>query len=191
MFHQGLPVKDTIYYLPGYGGRLSTGLGKALLYRGLSVSGRETVGDFRVLPFTEQVKLVAADLRAHFWSDQSRVIANSFGGYLFLHAQATLPAYPGRVLILSPIVGEFGDESTGTYFSPPHADTLRELAESGAFPTPSDAQIHVGELDWQSVPENVKRFGEQTNIPVTVVPGAGPMLDHQYVGDLLDRWLAQ
>ena len=108
-----------------------------------------------------------------------------------MHAQATLPAYPGHVLILSPIVGEFGDESTGTYFSPPHADTLRELAGSGAFPTPRDAQIHVGELDWQSVPENVKRFGEQTNIPVRVVPGAGHMLDHQYVGDLLDRWLAQ
>ena len=74
-------MKDTIYYLPGYGGRLSTGLGKALLDRELSVTGRESVGDFRVLPFTEQVKLVAADLRAHFWSSESLVIANSFGGY--------------------------------------------------------------------------------------------------------------
>ena len=34
----------TIYYLPGHGGRLGTGLGEALLSRGYNVSGRETVG---------------------------------------------------------------------------------------------------------------------------------------------------
>jgi hypothetical protein len=35
-----------LYYLPGRGGRLETGLGEALANQGLAVSGRETVGDF-------------------------------------------------------------------------------------------------------------------------------------------------
>jgi hypothetical protein len=55
---------------------------------------------------------VAQDLRAHFWDESARVIANSFGAYLFLYAQARLPAFPGRVLLLSPIVSGFYDDKT-------------------------------------------------------------------------------
>lgn len=51
-----------IYYLPGYGGRLDTGLGGALLQRGFNVSGRQTIGDFRALPFDEQVAVVRSPL---------------------------------------------------------------------------------------------------------------------------------
>ena len=32
-----------IYYLPGRGGRLETGLGEALVSRALTISGRETL----------------------------------------------------------------------------------------------------------------------------------------------------
>ena len=182
-------MQELVYYLPGYGGRLTTGLGQALSERGLKIAGRETIGDFRSLPFSEQVELIAADLRADFWVQDALVIANSFGGYLFLHAQAMLPSYPGRALILSPIVGEFVSENAGAMFSPPYPEKLRKLAEAGTFPTPCDAQIHVGELDWQSVPENVQQFGQLTAIPVTIVPEAGHMLPKSYVSELLDRWL--
>jgi len=84
----------TVYYLPGHGGRLSSGLGQGLLSRGVNVTGRETVDDFRRLPFMEQVNIVADDLRTHFWSAEHHVVANSFGAYLFLSAQAQLPPYP-------------------------------------------------------------------------------------------------
>jgi hypothetical protein len=50
------PTAKTIYYLPGYGGQLATGLGRALMDRGFDVAGRETRGDFRSLPFDEQMK---------------------------------------------------------------------------------------------------------------------------------------
>lgn len=40
---------ETVYYLPGHGGLISTGLGQALLDRGYDVTGRETVGDFKAL----------------------------------------------------------------------------------------------------------------------------------------------
>ena len=59
----------TIYYLPGHGGRLGTGLGQALLSRGYNVSGRETVGDFKDIPFSQQVAIIAEDLRTHYWHE--------------------------------------------------------------------------------------------------------------------------
>ncbi len=182
-------MPKTIYYLPGHGGRLSTGLGLALKDRGLAILGRETIGEFLDLPFTSQVELIAADLRSNFWSDDSLVIANSFGGYLFLHAQAALTPYPGRVLILSPIIGEFQNDAGNAVFSPPYPKRLGELATSKIFPAPSNAQIHVGSEDWQSNPKSVRRFGELTGIPVTVVPDAGHLLPKLYVSTLLDNWL--
>ncbi len=180
---------NSIYYLPGHGGSLTKGLGEALTQRGLGIFGRETIGEFLRLPFLEQAALVAADLQADYWSTNSQVIANSFGGYLFLHAQASLPPYPGRVMILSPIVGDFQNDTIGALFSPPSPNRLMELAKAKAFPRPLNAQIHVGEEDWQSDPKQVQRFGELTEIPVTVIPSAGHMLPKPYVSNLLDRWL--
>ena len=55
-------MTTTIYYLPGHGGHLETGLGEVLPSRGIKVARRETIEDFRSLPFSEQVKLVAQDL---------------------------------------------------------------------------------------------------------------------------------
>ena len=181
----------TIYYLPGYGGQLGTGLGMGLMERGFDVAGRETRGDFQSLHFDEQVKAVVQDLQDHFWHEEAQVVCNSFGSYLFLHAQAQLPAFVGRVLLLSPIVGEFTNELARTSFSPPRPKQLKELAETGRFTAPANCEIHVGEEDWQSIPASVQTFGRLTGIPVTVVPGGGHDLGKDYVGPLLDRWLSR
>jgi alpha-beta hydrolase superfamily lysophospholipase len=100
----------TAYYLPGHGGQVSTGLGEGLASRGWAAVGRETLGDFRRLPFEQQVDAVAQDLTDHFWREDAYVVAVSFGAYLFLHAQAQLPPYLGNVLLLSPIVGQFSSD---------------------------------------------------------------------------------
>lgn len=183
-------MTPTLYYLPGYGGQLSTGLGAALLARGFNIAGRETRDGFKDLPFLEQVQTVSDDLTEHFWREDALVIANSFGAYLFLNAQAQLPPFPGKVLLLSPIVGEFVNEEYGTTFSPPYPDRLKSFADEGTFPRLVNAQIHVGELDWQSVPANVQALGDAVGIPVTFVPNDGHMLKKTYVSNLLNLWLA-
>jgi hypothetical protein len=183
------PETKVIYYLPGHGGQLATGLGQGLMDRGFDVTGRETRGDFRALPFDEQVRTIMDDLQGHFWHGQAQVVCNSFGAYLFLHAQAQMPSFPGRVLLLSPIVGEFTSDHTHTTFSPPRPGRLKELAEAGQFNTPNCCEIHVGEEDWQSIPTNVQALGRLAGIPVTVVPKGGHNLGKDYVGPLLDRWL--
>jgi hypothetical protein len=182
-------MAPTIYYLPGYGGQLATGLGQGLLQRGFNVAGRETRGGFKDLPFMEQVQTVADDLAQHFWQEDAHVVANSFGAYLFLHAQTVMPPFPGKVLLLSPIVGEFSNQEKGTTFSPPYPERLKTIVETGQFPAIPNAQIHVGEQDWQSVPADVQAFGDAVGIPVTVVPNAGHMLGKTYVGGLLDMLL--
>lgn len=179
-----------VYYLPGHGGRLSAGLGEGLMSRGHEVAGRETVGAFRALRFGDQVDAVAGDLQEHFWREDARVVAVSFGAYLFLHALAQLPPYVGRVLLLSPIVGEFSNEQSGMSFSPPRPHKLRELAEAGEFARPAHCHIHVGSEDWQSRPDAVSAFARMLGLDVTIVPGAGHVLGKDYVGPVLDAWLA-
>jgi len=119
------------------------------------------------------------------------VVAVSFGAYLFLHAQAQLPPFPGNVLLLSPIVGQFSSVEIGLGFIPPRADKLKKLADEDQFPTPLNCQIHVGSEDWQSNPVNVLEFSNRLGISVTVVPGLGHQLGKEYVGSVLDRWLGQ
>jgi hypothetical protein len=56
-----------IYYLPGMGGQLDASLGEVLLRPGFALSGRETVGTFKMLRFGAQVDAVKQDLVERFW----------------------------------------------------------------------------------------------------------------------------
>jgi hypothetical protein len=181
----------TVYYLTGMNGHLSTGLGEALASRGVHVTGRELVDDFRRLGFQEQIDIVCDDLESHFSSKDSFVVANSFGAYLFLHAQAKLnKTYEAKVLLLAPIVGEFANEETLMNFIPPRSSFLYEVAERGNFPMLTNCEIHVGSKDWQSNSNNVKTFADLVGLKVHVVQDGGHMLPKDYVGRLLDKCLA-
>ncbi|MBS7404957.1 MAG: alpha/beta hydrolase [Oxalobacter sp.] len=183
----GVIVSRSVYYLTGMGGRLVEGLGAALLARQVQLDGRELSGEFRRLDFQNQIDLVSEDLMARHWTEESLVIANSFGAYLFLHAQLQLPKYVGRVVLLSPIVGEFCDSEIMMYFSPPRADKLFVLAREGRFVVPDRLEIYVGQDDWQSDPESVGKLFQHTKAAVTIVPDAGHMLPKAFVGKLLDK----
>ena len=69
--------KTAVYYLPGAGGELRTGLGQGILSRGFDVMGRETRGDFQRLEFQEKIDLVAQDLLKYFWRPDAHVVCNS------------------------------------------------------------------------------------------------------------------
>lgn len=185
-----LQKSETVYYLPGWGGLISTGLGQALLDRGYDVTGRETVGEFKSAGFTHQVEIVSNDLKEYFWREDAHVICNSFGGYLFLHAQALIgEPYIGNVILLAPIVGEFADddEVRPMNFIPPQAEKLLQLATAGKFPVPANCEIHVGSEDWQSCP-NAVAFGQLVGMKVHVIEGVGHGLPKEYVAELLSRW---
>jgi hypothetical protein len=87
-------------------------------------SGWRLMGEFRQLGFQEQVDAVASDLQISFWNTGARVIANSFGAYLFLNAQAQLPPHPGKGILLSPIVSQFANQETKMNFISPRSELL-------------------------------------------------------------------
>lgn len=179
----------TLYFLPGNQGRLDKGLGAELMRRGFSLAGRENLGAFQKLGFAEKIQCIADDLKNHFCHHDAHVIANSFGAYLFLHAQSLMPPFVGKVLLLSPITGEASDVEHMRFYVPPHAAKLGELAAAGNYPAPTRCEIHVGEDDWQAVPARLLAFARPLGIPVTVIPNAGHRLDRDYVCSVLDRWL--
>jgi hypothetical protein len=182
-------MKGLVYYLPGRNGYLLKGLGEAISCRGLSVVGRELQGDFQKATFGDQVAIIAGDLKHHYWTSDMRVIAYSYGSYLFLHAQAALPPFPGSVLLLSPIVGSSEISEKMIAFTPPRARKIFQLAELGRYPTPKHCEIHVGINDWQCNPVNVQSLGDLLKVPVHVVEDCGHMLEKNYVSQLLDKWL--
>ena len=175
-----------VYYLPGHGGQLMTGLGQAILERGHSITGREIRDEFGKLSFQAKIDIISQDLLGTFWREDAKIIANSFGCYLVLHALSKLDPFIGKILLLSPIVGEFSSEEISMGFIPPYADRLSELASSNQYPAPLNCSFHVGSEDWQSNPGNVTKFASMLGLPVTVVPNAGHQLPKDYVSSLLD-----
>ena len=100
-----------------------------------------------------------------------------------------MPAFPGRILLLSPVLGGAFASSVGVGFIPPRADKLGQVVEAKQFPKLKQAEIHIGSEDWQSKPDVIAIFGEAVSIPVKIVEGKGHMLGADYVSPLLDRWL--
>lgn len=98
-------VSDTLYYLPG-GWRDHNWSGSGPAGSGFSVTGRETRCDFMKLTFQRQLDTICTDLQDEFWRSNVKLVAVSYGCYLFLHAQLGMPAFPGRVLLLSPVLAE-------------------------------------------------------------------------------------
>ena len=181
----------SVYYLPGRNGEISKGLGQGLLDRGFSVVGRETRGAFLKLSFQQQIEAIQSDLKNDFWHEDAKLVAVSYGCYLFLHAQLKMAAFPGRVLLLSPVLGGAFASKVRVGFFPPRANTLSEAVDADEFPQLQKAEIHVGSEDWQSNPEAVHAFGKAISIPVSIVEGKSHMLGVDYVGPVLDRWLGK
>jgi transposase InsO family protein len=67
---------STVYYLPGYGGQLATGLGQGLIDRGFHVAGRETRDDFlKGYGITSSMSR-----RGNCWDTQSKITSSAASG---------------------------------------------------------------------------------------------------------------
>lgn len=177
-----------IYYLTGRGGKLTEGLGEALLHRGCDVSGREVSRDLFSLSFQEQVDLISNDIE-QFWSTDSKIVAVSYGAYLLLHALMDKDSCPSNILLLSPILGGVNDPGVMKFYRPPRANKLLDTVRAGKYPKLKQLQIHVGEHDWQSIPDRGIEFSQAVGGRCIVISEKGHLLGKNYVGRLLDQWL--
>lgn len=183
-----ISVNQEVYYLPGRGGELGAGLGLALSQRGYSVYGREVTGDLSSMDFQQQIDTVASDLRNRFWDKKAEIIAVSYGAYILMHALSSLRPFPGKVLLLSPILGGATDEASWSSFTPPRPERLMKQVYAGKFPKPTKLEVHVGENDWQSNPLRVSQLAERVGAQCYFAADTGHTLGIHYVSSVLDQW---
>ena len=183
-----------IYYVPGRGGRLNTGLGLELSARGYDLIGREIAGPgprdqsnpFASLSFQQQVDVIQHDLKTHAWAPEALVIGNSFGAYLIAHSILQLGNFPGKCLFLSPVLGTV--KATGMLFKPPKSGVLKDAIETRSFPS-IILDIVVGSRDEHFLPEVAAKLDQLTKGNIKIIVDQGHRLSHSIVKAKLDKWL--
>ncbi len=183
-----------IYYMPGRGGRLSSGLGLELNRRGWDLMGREIGGSgprdpnnpFTQLSFQQQVDVVQHDLSTHNWTEDALVIGSSFGAYLLAHSLVRLGHFPGRCLFISPILGSV--QGRGMLFKPPQAGVLNTAITNRSFCTVA-IDILVGSNDEQSPVALCEKLCSACNGRLVIAEHEDHRLEHSTVKKQLDQWL--
>ena len=183
-----------IYYCPGRGGRLNSGLGLEISARGFDLIGREIAGPsprdqsnpFASLSFQQQVEVIQHDLKTHAWTRDALVIGNSFGAYLIAHSILQLGYFPGKCRFISPVLGAV--KTTGMLFKPPKSGALKDAIESQSFPSIM-LDIIVGSRDEHFLPEFAKKLNQETIGSIELIDGEGHRLNHEILKAKLDQWL--
>jgi pimeloyl-ACP methyl ester carboxylesterase len=179
------------YLIPGRDEGLGGQLGSVLCQEGVEVHGRALRGEFPRRRFPEQLAEIRRDLADEFWTAEGVLVGRSYGGYLLLHALAEEEtSFPGRVLLLSPVLGPARRPDGHFGSRPPRADRLREMAAEGTFPPPAQLEIHTGAEDQGCDPGLAREiFQEMPGVTLAVVPGMGHELDPEYVWRMVRKFL--
>lgn len=183
-----------IYYLPGRGGEIGSGLGLELSARGYDLLGREIGAQgprrknngFACLTFQQQVSVIKNDLQNYSWSSEALVVACSFGAYLLAHGILQLQKFPGKVLLISPVLGAV--QGKGMYFKPPQSKNFMEAINNKEFPDIS-LDMLVGSRDEHLLPDVAKMLSQLTTGTLELCDGEGHRLAHSSVNAKLDHWL--
>ncbi|MDG4597520.1 MAG: hypothetical protein P9F75_17850 [Candidatus Contendobacter sp.] len=182
-------MKNAVYLLPGRGNRLRD-LGDLVTRLGFDVYGRELASSFARLGFADQIRLIQHDLASTFWHPGAPLIGHSYGAYLLLHALADRESFPGRILLLAPVLGAATDLKRFYLSRPPRADKLMQLAHNHEFPIPQFLEVHTGALDDGCDPALARQWGSLLpGSRIVIVPDQGHRLAPAYVRRVLAQFL--
>ena len=136
-----------VYLVPGRNSKIDGKLGKNIINLGYDIMGREVRNEFELLRISKQLELICMDIKTHFWNKKSKLIGRSYGGYLIMHALIEfLPeAYPGKVLLLSPVLG-VSTVVNGYGVVPPRHKKILQFARDNKLKN-LDVEIHTGTKD--------------------------------------------
>lgn len=176
-----------IFYISGRGGDIHTGLGEYLKKLSKNFDGLSLTDSFLNTPFSEQVSELRTAITAAT-EKQARIVANSYGAYLFLHALINLPKIESRVLLLSPVLGACMTESR--YIRPPGVKTLYQALQDNLIPVPEHIELHTGEDDKTCAPVMACEFNELIPLhKLKIIPHQGHMIDKPVVRRIVKDFL--
>lgn len=175
-----------IYLIPGRNKTLQESkLAQAILHH--DIMGREIVDDFARYPISKQVELIATDIKNHFWTKDAKLIGHSYGAYLLMHALLELLDFPGKVLLISPVLGAAVSNNGGS--RPPRAKKIAQYAEAGKLQD-LNIEAHTGELDNGCDPKLAQAiFSHMPKSSLTIVQQATHTLPAEYINRVLSSSL--
>jgi len=133
-------------YLTGRGGEIDKGLGRYLAERSLEFDGIAFNQTMLRCPFSEQVER-SRDLIKMHWDQKTELIANSYGCYILLHALTDQDKFPGKILMLSPLLGRIELRSQGFSSRPPMLKSLHQAFQEQRISKPAYLKIVAGDQD--------------------------------------------
>lgn len=178
--------ESRLIYISGRGGDANKGLGAYLKQLDPNRIGLSVNDTFLKLDFRQQVHVVS-QLIEEFDGANTRVIANSYGTYLLLHALIDAPQYQFKGMLLSPAIGGVMNSNTLSYARQPSTSRFDEAIIDMAFTKPHYLSLYIGDQD---VGYDATRFQELHDSvgfdQISVISGQGHMLDREVVKVLLD-----
>jgi len=179
-----------IIYITGRGGDASKGLGAYLKELDANRIGLSVNSQFLQLDFHAQVALVSK-LIGDFDSSNTRIIANSYGAYLCLHALIDAPCYLSRFLLLSPVIGAVLDRQAMVYARLPGCQTFDQAVAEKRLTKPSSLAIHIGSDDMGYSPQPFSQLcSSLEGCELNVIENQGHSLDRVTVQGVVHQFLS-
>ena len=179
----------SILYITGRNGHFQRGLGEYLNSLTGNFSGISLDPVFLRQPFDEQVAKIQTAIES---LTDHKIVANSYGGCLLMHALIGQVAVGHDILLLSPVLGKAISLESMSFSRPPGANRLLEALEQGSIAKPRHLEIHTGEVDHSCCPLLAKKSAE--SIPADcfeLIPGQGHMIDRPIVRGIIDDFITR
>lgn len=178
-----------VIYITGRGGDANKGLGAYLKTLDTNRIGLSMNSQFLKLDFQNQVDVVSK-LIGEFDSSNTRIIANSYGAYLCLHALIDAPSYLSHFLLLSPAIGAALNEQTLAYSRMPGCQKYNFAVAEERLTKPASLAIYIGDKDDGYDPQLFSDLCSALDVgPHYVVEGQGHSLGNIFVQKLVSQFL--
>ena len=179
----------SLLYITGRNGHFQCGLGEYLNSLTGNFSGISLDPVFLRQSFDEQVAVIQTAIES---SAEHKIVANSYGGYLLMHALIGQAEVEHDILLLSPVLGKAISLESMSVSRPPGANRLLEALEQGRIAKPRHLEIHTGEVDHSCCPLLAAKFAE--SIPADrfeLISGQGHMIDRPIVKGIIDDFITR
>ncbi len=174
-------------YITGRGGSAQGGLSTYLATLSSDYCALAIDQEFLAHNFEEQVVTTRQFCR----TENSYVIANSYGAYLLLQSLIDQPPMSAYVLLLSPVLGRAMDPEQMLLSRPPRESTLHQAIEEKRLGVPRNLSIVTGKEDEICDCNLATHFAAKLGAHISILEGEGHMITSNVVATTVREFISQ